>query len=101
MFTGGAMIGTNWQWETFVLGLEADVNYADFGAGNSRDYEFSGPNNLGFDPDYIYTNTDLDANWWGTLRARMGIAADNWLFDGPRYGVGHHRCERSGRLLRC
>ena len=31
------MIGYNWQWKAFVLGVEADVNYAGFGESNSRD----------------------------------------------------------------
>ena len=35
VFTGGAMIGANWQWESLVLGVEADVNYANFVADSS------------------------------------------------------------------
>jgi outer membrane immunogenic protein len=87
VFTGGAMIGANWQWETFVLGVEADVNYANFGASNRRDVvlpdgAFDGITDG--DPEYLSTRSDLDANWWGTLRARMGFAHDNFLF----YGTG-------------
>jgi outer membrane immunogenic protein len=82
VFTGGAMIGANWQWDAFVLGVEADVNYADFGDDSSSSSEIT----TGLFPssDYVYTHSDLDANWWGTLRARMGFAHDNWLF----YGTG-------------
>ena len=80
-FTGGAMIGANWQWETFVLGVEADVNYAGFGESNSR--EWSGE--LFGTPDVVArSNADFDADWWGTVRARAGFAVDNWLF----YGTG-------------
>jgi outer membrane immunogenic protein len=85
VFSGGAMIGANWQWETFVLGVEADVNYANFGGSSGRDVEvpdgFFGTDGT---PDYISTRAEVDANWWGTVRGRMGFAADNLLF----YGTG-------------
>lgn len=87
VFSGGAMIGANWQWETFVLGVEADVNYANFDASNGRDVVLSDGAFDGItdgDPEYLSTRSDLDANWWGTLRGRMGFAADNLLF----YGTG-------------
>jgi outer membrane immunogenic protein len=79
-FTGGAMIGANWQWEALVLGVEADVNYADFGESDSRD--LSG-NYFGEDVT-ASSHADFDANWWGTVRGRIGFAADNLLF----YGTG-------------
>lgn len=81
VFSGGAMIGANWQWESFVLGVEADVNYADFGESNSSDFIVD---DAIWANNYIYAKSDVDANWWGTVRARMGFAADNWLF----YGTG-------------
>jgi outer membrane immunogenic protein len=78
VFSGGAMIGANWQWESLVLGVEADVNYANFGESNGRDVDLLGGK------QYVSTHSDIDANWWGTVRGRMGFAADNWLF----YGTG-------------
>ena len=83
VFTGGAMIGANWQMESFVLGVEADVNYANFGDSSSRTFSSESL-------DYPVrrgtwrSHADYDANWWGTVRARAGFAADNWLF----YGTG-------------
>ena len=102
VFTGGAMIGANWQWETFVLGVEADVNYANFGDDSSDEFIYTpdatGPGFTG--QDYIYTNSDVDANWWGTLRARMGFAHDNWLFYGTG-GLAWGTIDASARIDYC
>ena len=98
VFSGGAMIGANWQWEAFVLGVEADVNYANFGSSGSSDYVYDP---LGQDTaDYISTRAELDANWWGTLRGRMGFAADNWLFYGTG-GLAWGAIDASARIDYC
>jgi outer membrane immunogenic protein len=85
-FTGGAMIGANWQWESLVLGVEADVNYAGFDASYTRDLSDLANDNIITTNNDIeaYSHADFDANWWGTVRARAGFAVDNWLF----YGTG-------------
>jgi outer membrane immunogenic protein len=81
-FTGGALIGYNWQHDALVLGVEADINYVNFSDESSVDrINVAQP----FYDD-INTSSDLsfDANWFGTLRGRIGFAADNLLF----YGTG-------------
>lgn len=83
-FTGGALIGFNWQHDSLVLGVEADINYVGFGEDWSRDFnDIDVPISSS---DDINVNSDLsfDANWFGTLRARLGFAADNFLI----YGTG-------------
>ena len=65
-FVGGAQVGYNYQIGSFVVGLEGDIQYADFGGVN---YDF-GP--LG-----IYENDNDD--WFGTVRARAGVAFDRAL----------------------
>jgi outer membrane immunogenic protein len=65
-FIGGGQIGYNYQIGSFVVGLEGDIQYADFGGVN---YDF-GP--LG-----IYENDNDD--WFGTVRARAGVAFDRAL----------------------
>ncbi|WP_375163905.1 outer membrane protein [Phenylobacterium sp.] len=65
-FVGGGQIGYNYQIGSFVVGLEGDIQYADFGGVN---YDF-GP--LG-----IYENDNDD--WFGTVRARAGVAFDRAL----------------------
>ncbi len=72
-FVGGGQIGYNYQIGQFVIGAEADIQYADMG----------GKNNFG------YGNQGMD--WFGTVRARAGFAIDRALIyvtGGFAYGGG-------------
>ena len=78
-FTGGLTLGANWQVGQFVLGVEGDINYID------RDIldRFSG---VAFtvtrQPGVTFTvfgSDEDDSNWFGTLRARGGLALDRFL----------------------
>ena len=72
-FVGGGQIGYNYQIGQFVIGAEADIQYADMG----------GRNHFG------YGNQGMD--WFGTVRARAGIAIDRALIyvtGGFAYGGG-------------
>lgn len=60
-FVGGGQIGYNYQMGQFVLGLEADLQYADLSSGS----------NLGL----INVKTD----YFGTVRGRVGVAFDRFL----------------------
>jgi outer membrane immunogenic protein len=61
---GGIQAGYNWQFGNFVLGAETDINLT--GADDVfAPWKFSNP-------------------WFGTLRGRVGLAANNFLF----YGTG-------------
>ncbi|HEX2137483.1 MAG TPA: outer membrane protein [Microvirga sp.] len=51
-FTGGLTLGLNWQISQFVLGLEGDINYLD---------------------------REINEEWFGTLRGRVGVAFDRAL----------------------
>ena len=65
-FLGGAQVGYNYQIGSFVVGLEGDIQYVDFGRegvfnfrdeqGNARQGEFE------------------SSDWFGTVRARAGVA---------------------------
>lgn len=91
-FTGGAAVGYNWQTQSLVVGVEADINYIGFGDDLSRDLV-----NL---PDFSDTSHDLsfEANWFGTLRGRLGFAADNMLFYGTGgLAYGHLEVESDAR----
>lgn len=73
-FVGGGQIGYNYQIGQFVIGAEADLQYADLG----------GKNNFG------YGNQGMD--WFGTVRARAGFAFDRALIyatGGFAYGGGN------------
>ncbi len=63
-FDGGVYIGANYQWNQFVLGVEADalISGVDGGAGG----------------------VSVDQDWSASLRARAGIALDQFLL----YGTG-------------
>ncbi len=96
VFTGGAMIGYNWQMESLVLGVEADINYLGFGADQDNDYAFD---NVGGDDYVVSHDLSFDANWFGTLRGRLGFEADNFLFYGTGgLAYGHMEAESDFRI---
>ena len=64
-FLGGAQAGYNWQTGNFVLGVEADFQGS------------SGSSDLNGTPGLAGT---LKTPWFGTIRGRLGYAADKWLF---------------------
>ena len=88
--TGGVQIGYNWQFGGLVVGLEADIN-AKGRNGDRRDYTIVGTGQ--------YAPYELDvfesrrgANWFGTIRPRIGMAFDRTLLyvtGGLAYGSGN------------
>ncbi len=70
-FIGGAQIGYNYQIGSFVVGLEGDIQYADFG----RDGVF---NFTDEDGDILQGELE-SSDWFGTVRARAGVAFDRAL----------------------
>jgi outer membrane immunogenic protein len=60
-FIGGGHVGWNWQKDTVVFGLEADIEYTDLN-----------DNSIG-----AVHRTDV--NWMGSVRGRLGFAADRTL----------------------
>jgi outer membrane immunogenic protein len=75
-FTGGGQIGYNYQIGSFVIGAEADIQWAD--TGNNQNVIFTpAPGFTGvFLPGEFSSNAP---EWFGTLRARLGFAADRFL----------------------
>jgi outer membrane immunogenic protein len=71
-FVGGAQVGYNYQIGSFVVGLEGDIQYADFGSEFSFDSDLDG--DIDGDDD-VFDNGD----WFGTVRARAGVAFDRAL----------------------
>jgi outer membrane immunogenic protein len=94
VFTGGAMLGYNWQMDSIVLGVEADINYLGFSADSDNEYiDFLG----GVD---AYHDLSFEADWFGTLRGRLGFAADNFLFYGTGgLAYGHLEAESDFRVV--
>ncbi len=81
-FIGGGQVGYNYQIGSFVVGVEGDLQWADFG---SSTYNF-GP--------VLGTYTVDSDDWFGTVRARAGVAFDRaliyatggWAFTDNRNG---------------
>jgi outer membrane immunogenic protein len=73
---GGAQVGYNWQTDRWVFGLEADIQGADIGRANLIIVQGPGGPVSTTGRDHI--------DWFGTLRGRIGLAANNVLF----YGTG-------------
>ncbi|MBB3810503.1 outer membrane protein [Pseudochelatococcus contaminans] len=82
-FTGGAQAGYNLQFGQFVVGVEADINYADLkGKDNTLAWEPSS-GSLG--------GSQSSVEWYGTVRGRLGFAIDQALIyatGGLAYGGG-------------
>jgi outer membrane immunogenic protein len=63
----GVQAGANFQMDSFVLGIEGDIAWSDIG-GDS----------LLIDDNMLTT----DVTWLGTIRGRLGFAADAFMFYG-------------------
>jgi outer membrane immunogenic protein len=84
-FVGGGQIGYNYQFTPgsgFVVGVEADAQYADFGSSRNRYNNIVGVLN----PDLIPVNPNglSGLDYFGTVRGRLGYAFDRTLV----YGTG-------------
>jgi outer membrane immunogenic protein len=65
-FVGGGQIGYNYQIGAFVLGVETDLQYADLGGGRATFGD-------------AFVGDSSDGSWFGTVRARAGVAFDRAL----------------------
>ena len=72
-FIGGLTLGANWQVGALVYGIEGDISYSDISAG--PDVLGVPCNQDGFEEDGCAAGID----WFGTGRARLGYAIDNFL----------------------
>ena len=70
-FTGGLQAGYNHQWGSFVAGIEADFNYMDGSKTNQITVAAPGITVSG--------QATGGVEWLGTVRARLGFAADRFL----------------------
>jgi outer membrane immunogenic protein len=71
---GGGQIGYNWQMQSWVWGLEADIQGTD--EKGSRAYSFTAVPNLGtnfFIPPTIPFALNQKIDWFGTVRGRAGV----------------------------
>lgn len=76
--TFGAQLGCNWQGNSsLVLGAEGDFNWSGSKANDTMIFAAIPPPN-----GFVGRTTSLTqtVNWFGTIRGRIGVAHDNWLF---------------------
>ena len=84
-FVGGLQLGYNWQAGNFVLGLEGDINSFNLSGSASTTAVYAGAPPGGVCPASCFTiNSSASTDWLATIRGRLGVAANNWLF----YGTG-------------
>lgn len=83
-FLGGVQAGYNWQSGSMVYGVEADFQGSAIDATVGVD--ISNPNG----PEYISGELGTEVEWFGTIRARAGVAATDRLLayvtGGAAYG---------------
>jgi outer membrane immunogenic protein len=106
-FVGGGQIGYNYQIGSFVLGVEADLQWADLGGSNGLAVVPPAYTALGFVP----AGTAGGIDWFGTVRARVGVAFDRALVyatggfayggadDNDRFGFVNSNDVRTGWVL--
>ena len=89
-FVGGGQVGYNYQFGQFVVGLEGDIQYTDFGRGRGSQSTFGTavPNfNIfpsGGAPNVAFFNSSRKSDFFGTVRGRVGYTFDRVLV----YGTG-------------
>jgi len=83
-FTAGVLAGYNMQMSSLVLGIEGDFNYLGF-SGTVKN-NASGVMSQVLEPENTNAidKIDYEGTWYGTVRARVGYAMDNFLL----YGTG-------------
>jgi len=90
---GGGQAGYNWQTGNLLLGIETDFQgTAQKGAGAINSAIVT-PFPVFVDATAISESARLD--WFGTLRARLGLASDRWLVY-TTGGLAYGRVETSG-----
>lgn len=93
-FTGGVMLGYNWQMDSIILGVETDINYLGFSDKKNDTRDFTAPNG---DDVTASSTLSFNANWYGTLRGRLGYAIDNVLLYGTG-GLAYGHMEANSKL---
>ena len=93
-FVGGGQIGYNYQMGSFVFGVEADLQWADLGGSGGTAFVPAG-----FPASFVPAGTAGGIDWFGTVRARAGVAFGQALVyatGGFAYGGADDNNDRFG-----
>jgi outer membrane immunogenic protein len=90
---GGAQVGYNFQFNQFVLGVEADFQGTSISGNGSNSaqtlfptpYSYSGSGNSYLTPLGLVTGANVNLSWFGTVRGRVGYLITPTLLI---YGTG-------------
>jgi outer membrane immunogenic protein len=107
--SGGAQIGFNVQSGAVVFGFEADIQGGNQSADVSRSDPFTGQIDIVFTIPGAGTYSGAingttttayrsSIGWFGTVRGRLGVAADNVLFYGTG-GLAYGRARMAGSIV--
>jgi outer membrane immunogenic protein len=90
---GGAQLGYNWQFgRNWVAGIEADFDGADLKGSGSSGVNMAGRPNFG-------TLTESQkVEWFGTLRARLGVLLTNNLLLFATGGLAYGKVDEAANL---
>lgn len=95
--TGGGQIGYNYQIDNIILGIEADLNFANL----QKEYTAKVTTTTTRDPNYIYNYeyNMQDKNkieWFGTIRPRLGFTPTERLMVYATGGLAYGKVKSSG-----
>ena len=91
-FIGGGQLGYNWQFnQTWLAGLEADIDYS-----NIRGSESFATTSLG--PAPLRIDADRRLQWLGTLRGRLGVLPTDRLLIFATGGLAYGQNKASSSI---
>ena len=81
-FAGGAQAGFNWQFGSWVLGIETDYGFMDIDQHRTNTYQsmISLPIVPPPPPTTYTVEQRVQSNWIWTVRPRIGYASGPWMF---------------------
>jgi len=97
-FSAGILAGYNWQISGVVLGIEGDFNYLGMSATMNNDVSDVMSEIMTPETTYARDSISSDANWFGTVRARLGYSMGNFMLYGTA-GLAYGEMDVKQELL--
>ena len=95
---GGIQGGYNWQMNNFVLGIEGDISFADWGASSTVFDTDGGDLGGPFDDGRAFGTSSTEIDFLASVRGRVGYAMDSVLIYGTG-GVAWAEGEAKARMV--